>query len=367
VNWQDVRKQFPALGNWTYLNTATYGQVPVAAQAAVAAHFARRDEFACADFLSWFDDADQIRLLAARLIDCQASDIAFCDNSCAALSLFLGGIAWKPGDCIVTLTNEFPNQYYYANTLGAKGVMVLEQDEIESLPERTRAVVISSVSYITGHRPDMARISKLAHEAGALLYIDGTQSLGALRFSVPEIQPDFFAVNSYKWLLGPNGASFFYVSPRLRRTLEPSIIGWRSDRDWRSVDLLRHGAPEFAASAERYEGGMLNFPSLYAMAESIRLILEIGPETIERRVLELSAGAAEILKRTGATIEHENSNIVAAHWPRRDASALARTLRDKRIIVAARHGNLRVSPHFYNDESDLESLACFLATVRDVG
>jgi selenocysteine lyase/cysteine desulfurase len=323
----------------------------------VAGHIARRDEFACADFLAWFDDADEIRSLAARLIDCQPADIAFCDNSCAALSLFLGGIAWKPGDRIVTLTEEFPNQYYYANTLGAKGVEVLEVDDLSALPERTRAVVISSISYITGRRPDLVHISKLTHETGALLYVDGTQSLGALTFSVPEIRPDFFAVNSYKWLLGPNGASFFYVSPELRRTLEPSVIGWRSDRDWRSVDTLRHGAPEFAESAERYEGGMLNFPSLYAMAESIRLNLEIGPETIERRVLELSAAAARMLRETGASILHENSNIVAAHWPDRDASALARRLREQRIIVAARHGNLRVSPHFYNNEADLETLA----------
>jgi selenocysteine lyase/cysteine desulfurase len=190
-----------------------------------------------------------------------------------------------------------------------------------------------------------------------LLYVDGTQSLGALRFSIPRMCPDFFAVNSYKWLLGPNGASFFYVSPELRRTLDPSVIGWRSDRDWRSVDTLRHGAPEFSESAQRYEGGMLNFPSLYAMAESIRLNLEIGPDAIEHRVLELSASAGRLLKETGASILNENSNIVAAHWPDRDASALARRLREKRIIVAARHGNLRVSPHFYNDESDLEALA----------
>jgi selenocysteine lyase/cysteine desulfurase len=356
MNWNKVRNQFPALSNWTYLNSATYGQVPLRSQAAVAKHFAQRDEFACADFLTWFDDADEIRSLCARLIDCQADDIAFCDNSCAALSLFLGGISWQPGDLIVTMADEFPNQYYYANTLGAKGVELLEQTEIDTLPEQTRAVAISSVSYITGHRPDLARIAKLAHAAGALLYVDGTQSVGALRFSVPEVQPDFLAVNSYKWLLGPNGATFFYISPELRRTLEPSTIGWRSDRGWRSVDTLNAGEPQFADSAERYEGGMLNFPSLYAMAESIRMMLEIGPEVIERRVLELSAATASMLKQAGAAILNENSNILAAHWPDGDASALARQLREKRIIVAARHGNLRVSPHFYNDESDIEAL-----------
>jgi selenocysteine lyase/cysteine desulfurase len=106
---------------------------------------------------------------------------------------------------------------------------------------------------------------------------------------------------------------------------------------------------------------MLNFPSLYGLAEAVRMQLEIGPEAIERRVLGLSAAVSEIVRRNGATVVNEGSNIVAAHWPDRDASALARQLREKRIIVAARHGNLRVSPHFYNDESDLEKLQAALA------
>jgi len=191
--------------------------------------------------------------------------------------------------------------------------------------------------------------------------VDGTQSLGALRFDVHAIEPDIFAVDGYKWLLCPNGVTFFYISPELRRTLPPSVIGWRSDRGWRGVDDLHHGAPHLSESAERYEGGMLNFPALYALEESVRMMLEIGPENIERRVLSLAARTADILRAKGARIVHEDSNIVAAHWPGRDVSALARDLEQRRIVVAARRGNLRVSPHFYNNDSDLEALAGALA------
>jgi len=361
MNWADLRAQFPALANWTYLNTATYGQMPLRAQAAVAHHFARRDELACRDFLSWFDDADEIRGLIAQLIHCGADDIAFAGNACAALSLFLGGIEWREGDRIVTLADEFPNQYYYANWLRARGAELVEMAEIEALPAQTRAVVISTVNYTSGYRPDVGRIARLAHAAGALLYVDGTQSIGALRFDVAEAAPDMLAVDPYKWLLTPNGATFFYVSPALRRVLPPNVIGWRSDKGWRSVDELSHGVPEFPEGAERYEGGMLNFPSLYALAESVRMLLEIGPEVVERRVLDLAAQTADVLRRAGAEIRHEGSQIVAARWPDRDASALSRRLAEQRIIVAARHGNLRVSPHFYNDERDVAALAAALA------
>lgn len=357
MNWSAVRAEFPALSEWTWLNTATFGQLPTRTRKAVDRHFARREETACADFLEWFDDMDELRALLAQFVGCDAQDIAFAMNAASALSLFLGGIEWRTGDRIVTLRDEFPNQVYFAASLGERGVELIELDAIDALPERTRAVLVSTVNYMNGDRPDLARVSKLAHDAGALLYVDGTQSVGALRFDVGAVKPDMLAVDGYKWLMCPNGATFFYVSPDLRTKLRPSVIGWRSDQGWRSVDALRHGAPRLPEGAERYEGGMLNFASLYGMAESVRMILELGPDRIEARVLELAATTAEILRRSGATIVHENTNIVAAHWPDRDAGAIARALQEERIVVSARHGKLRVSPHFYNTEEDLQRFA----------
>lgn len=356
MNWNAVRTQFPALQNCTYLNSATFGQLALRTQAAVARHFAHRDEHACADFLTWFDDMDELRGLIAQLIHCDASDIAFVSNAAAALSLFLGGIDWQPGDRVATLPDEFPNQYYYANWLQAKGVELVEVPGMTTLPERTRAIVLSTVNYTNGYRPELSRISALAHAAGALLYVDGTQSLGALQFDVRAVQPDMFAVDGYKWMLCPNGATFFYITPEVRRRIPPAVIGWRSDRGWRSVDELHHGVPDFPEAAERYEGGMLPFPSLYGMAESVRMLLELGPASAERRVLDLAVRTAEILRASGAEVRNTDTNIVAGHWPDRDASQLARELRAKGIILAARHGNLRVSPHFYNSEEDLEVL-----------
>lgn len=294
---------------------------------------------------------DELRALIAQFIHCDAQDIAFAMNAASALSLFLGGMDWREGDRIVTLRDEFPNQYYFAATVAE----LIEMDAIEALPEHTRAVLVSTVNYSNGYRPDVARIARLAHEAGALLYVDGTQSVGALTFDIREVKPDLFAVDGYKWLLCPNGATFFYVSPELRRKLRPAVLGWRSDQGWRSVDELHHGAPKLPEAAEKYEGGMLNFPSLYGMRESVRMMLEIGPDRIEQRVLELAGLTADILRRAGATVINENTNIVAARWPDRDASEIARSLARERIIVAARHGNLRVSPHFYNTEEDLET------------
>jgi cysteine desulfurase/selenocysteine lyase len=365
TDWAEIRGEFPALAEWTFLNTATFGQMPRRAAEAVARHFARRDELACTDFMRWFGDCDRIRARIAEFIRCRPADIAFIHNASAGLSLLLGGLDWKTGDQIVTLEDEFPNHYYYPSHLRGCGVEFVEtawEDFYERLTPRTRLVAISTVNYSTGFRPPLEEISDELRRRGILLYLDGTQSLGALQFDVSRIRPDLFAVDAYKWLLSPNGAGFMYVSPELRERLAPAVIGWRSHRDWRNHENLHHGAPQFAAEAEKYEGGMLPFALLYAMDAVIEMMQTIGPESIERRVLELAAKTREVLRGAGAVLladssPHYDSQVVTARFARREAPAIARELQARKVLVSARHSNLRVSPHFYNDEADLARLA----------
>jgi selenocysteine lyase/cysteine desulfurase len=364
IDWEQIRGEFPALSKWTYLNTATFGQMPRCAAEAVARHFARRDDLACSDFMDWFEDADRLRARVAGFIHCQPADIAFIQNASAGISLMLGGLDWKTGDRIVTLEDEFPNHYYYPSLLGGRGVEFVEtafERLYDCLTPRTRLVAISTVNYSTGFRAPIEELSAELRRRGILLYLDGTQSVGALPFDVARIQPDMLSVDAYKWLLSPNGVSFIYVSPELRERLSPAVIGWRSDRNWRHHENLVHGALEFAGEAEKYEGGMLPFSLLYAMDAVIEMLQAIGPEHIERRVMELAGKTREVLLGAGATLvggcsPYYNSPVVTARFEDRDASALARELESRSVLVAARHGNLRVSPHFYNNDADLERL-----------
>jgi cysteine desulfurase / selenocysteine lyase len=366
--WQSIRGEFPSLAEWTYLNTATFGQMPLRAVQAMNEHFSRRDREACSDFITWFDDMDRVRALVGRLINCTAADVAFVTNASSALSLLLGGIDWRPGDRVVTLEHEFPNHYYYPAHLGGVGVEFVEtswERFYDALTPSTRLVALSEVNYSTGFRPPLEEIAPELRRRGILLYVDGTQSTGALRFDIGRIRPDMFAVHAYKWMLSPNGAGFMYVAPELRERLAPSVIGWRSHKDWRNHERLHHGVPEFRAEAEKYEGGMITFTVLYAMAAVIEMMLELGPERIEARVMELAAGTRDLLRRKGArlpgdTLPHYDSQVVCGELPGRDASRLARSLMGRKIAVAARHGALRVSPHFYNNEEDLRRLEAAL-------
>ena len=154
-----------------------------------------------------------------------------------------------------------------------------------------------------------------------------------------------------------------YVSPSMRRRLPPNIIGWRSHRDWRNVDNLHHGSPEFKDAAEKYEGGGLPFSLLYPLEASVSMILEIGPEAIERRVLDLAASIRSLLTGMGADAPDTGSQIVIAGFPGRDVAEIVRGLRAHNVLAAARHGRLRLSPHFYNNDDDIARLSAALRRI----
>jgi selenocysteine lyase/cysteine desulfurase len=352
TDWAAVRRLFPALERWTFLDTATFGQLSTRSEQAVLDHFARRREQACSDFLSWFDDHDRLRARIARLIHASPDDIAFFPNASAALGLLIRGLGLRPGDEVLTLEHEFPNQIYAPLHAGANLVEAPPDRLLDSFTPRTRLVAISSVNYTTGYRAPLDRIAGECRRRGVPLFVDATQHAGALEFDFARIAPDMVAVNCYKWMLAPNGVAFAAVHERLRHRLEPLAIGWRSHHDWRNVTALWHGRPQLKASAEKYEAGMLPSALLYALEASVDLMLELGPSVIEQRVLEL---AGKVRALFDAALPYANSPIVAV--PMADAAEVAARLRRQRILVSARHGLLRISTHFYNNEADIERLA----------
>ncbi len=355
TDWTQARKQFPSLEKWTYLNTATYGQHPLRAEQAIIKHLAHRTEEACYDFLDWFADHDKMRGDVAQLVNCEASDVAYFPNSCTALGLLLNGVEFHAGDEIVTLEGEFPNQVYAPLAYGAVLTEAPGKRLLEALTVRTRLVVVSSVNYVTGYRVPLEPLAAECRKRGILLYVDATQSAGALRIDFAALQPSMLAVNAYKWMCCPSGIGFAAIHPELRRRMRPLTVGWRSDKGWRNVANLSHGAPEFPESADRYEGGMLPSPLLYALKECVRMFLDLGPAEVEARVLGLARRLRGQMRELGLEpLPYEDSAIVAA--PMADAPAVAAELKKQRVLVSARHGLLRVSPHFYNNEADLDRL-----------
>ena len=376
LDWQAVREQFPVLRDWAYLNTATFGPVPRCALEAMEGYFRRRDEQACLDFVEWFDDAARVRSLAAALIHAEPADIAFAPGTGPVLGWLVQGLDWRPGDRVVALEHEFPTNSYTAHSLAARGVEFVEvplpagefrlDRFLEAIDARTRLVLLSAVSYSSGLRPPLAEIGRALRERGVRLYVDATQSLGALRFDVRTVPVDVLAVHAYKWLCSPPGIGFAYIAPETRAWLEPAFYSWRSHRDWRQVEQLHSGPPELPEGAEKYEGGVQNFSGIFALGAVLEMMLDLGVERIERRVLGLAEAARGLLRAAGAVLPADrfpyyDSSLAVGCFPDTDVAALAARLRDARVAVAVRQGTLRVSPHFFNHETDLERLAEALA------
>jgi cysteine desulfurase/selenocysteine lyase len=375
IDWRAVRDLFPVLRQWTYLNTATFGPMPTTAVAAAMKHFEQRDETASRDFLEWFDHLDVIRGKIARLIGADAADIGFCPNAGTGLSWLLEGVKWRSGDEVVAMENEFPNNLYAPALLSDRGVVLnevsMESDSfdprkfLDALSPRTRLVILSAVSYSSGLRMPLEILAPEFKRRGIITCVDATQSVGALRHDVSATPVDYLIVHGYKWMCSPTGAGFVYVSPETREWLVPSVISWRSHRDWRNVDQLHHGRPDLPGEAARYEGGVQNFSGLFAMEAVLDLLNELTPEVVELRVLELAGKCSEVLERRGGVLaagesEYYKSPIVTAEFPGRDVSQLSETLERAKIAVAARKGRLRVSPHFFNSDADIEALAAAL-------
>ena len=346
--------------------------MPSTAIRALNDHFLDRDETASTRFLDWFDRLDVIRAKIGSLIGADASDIGFCPNAGTALSWLLQGIDWKTGDEVLAFGHEFPNNLYAPLMLDAKGVrfraipaptgQIGAELILDRLSPRTRLVILSSVNYSNGLRAPLDELAPALRRRGVLLCVDGTQSVGVLRHDMRLTPVDFLIVHGYKWMLGPAGSGFIYAPRQTRAWLPPSVVSWRSHRDWRDYERLHHGRPELPDEAAMYEGGVQPFSLLFALEASLDLILECGPKAIENRSLALAAECRELLASSGGKVSCGSnrigdSPIVTASFPGCDTIALRKKLERRRVAVAARKGNLRVSLHFFNNREDLRRLA----------
>jgi len=367
-------EEFPVTRECVYLNHAGIG--PLSQQAATRMTMMAETVSRSGDRL-WSDrmeEAGRVRGLAARLLGAREShEVAFVENTSTALSLVAEGLDWQAGDNVVGAVLEFPSNVYPWMGLASRGVEYrqveerdgrIDPDEILArIDSRTRMLALSWVQYASGFRSDLARLGRACRERGVLFVVDVIQGLGALPLDVEADFVDVAAASAHKWLLGPEGIGLLYVSDRVVERLRPARSGWRSMRDpfqWTDFDLT------WSEGAGRFESGTLNAYGIVALGGSLEVLLRVGAEEIEPRVLALAGLAARGLKDLGFTVvssrrRGETSGIVTAVPPGRTAQDLIKPLDQRGIVVAARAGRLRIAPHFYNTADEIERCLAELA------
>jgi selenocysteine lyase/cysteine desulfurase len=366
----------PVCRRWAYLDNAAVAPLSAAAQDAISTWSTEAAEEGDTVWVRWAQQVEQARALAASLVNADPEEMAFVPNTTTGISLVAEGFPWEPGDNVVTLANEFPsNQYPWIHLrsrgvetrrVPVEGVSVDFNRIAEACDSRTRIIAASWVGYATGWRMNVSDLAQLAHDRGALLFLDAIQGLGVFPLDVRSSGVDFFAADGHKWLLAPEGAGLFFVRREHLPRLRPLGVGWHSvvqDHDFSRIEL------ELKPAASRYEGGSQNTCGLLALGASLELLREfgLGPQAsaVANRVLEITSHASRRLEQIGARIvsdlsDEQRSGIIAFDLPGRDLEAERRRCFEAGVALSKRHGWLRISPHAYANENDIERLVAAL-------
>ena len=362
-------KDFPTAKNFVYLNAANVALMYSGAAEATRDWVTDLAEHGSNNF---DDHAEEnvfkaLHREAGRMINATEDTIAAGSSTTELLCSLAWAVAPGTGQNVVSTEIVFPSTVYpwqrVANSTGCEIRLVKEKnnvvavdDIIATIDQNTAVVCISHVEYGNGQTFDLGLLAEAAHEHGALLVVDATQSAGAIPIDVQSTPVDALASGSYKWLCAPFGAAFMYVAPHLLDTLEPGLVGFRSHRDMWKLDPRRIEYPD---TAKKFEFSTMAFGCARGLEASIRYILDIGVKTIftHNRLLtdQLIAG---LIKQNAQIIspvnDKERSAIVTVNFQGCNSATLVQKLKDQQIFVSLRSNTLRFSPHFYNTKDDIE-------------
>ena len=294
-------------------------------------------------------------------------DIALLKNTSEGLSLVAYGLNWNVGDNIVSTAQEFPSNRIVWESLADRGVHLREVNlsNVTVTPEAlleqacddsTRLLAISSVQFASGLTLDLNRLGSFCKAHKILFCIDAIQSIGALQLDVQSCNADFVIADGHKWMMAPEGLALFYCRAELREKLRLHEFGWHMCMNQSDYDN-RNWQP--APTARRFECGSPNMLGVHAMSSSVGLLLEIGLPAIEKRICEIGRYLSTQLSNIdGIEILDNNfrsGSIVAFKFEQIPSNDLYNLLVENNIICAIRSGAIRFSPHFYTNNSQIDS------------
>lgn len=367
MDWPAFRARFPVTRRWAFLDHAAVAPIPDKAIAALEDYGRRIAENGIADVLHWVDRVGHVRRLSARLINApDADDVFFVPNTTVGIGLVAEGFPWQAGDSVVLASEEYPSNQYPWFNLKDRGVEVrsvpsrggrVEIDDVRAaMTDRTRVLAISFVQFASGFRADLDALGQLCRERGVFFFVDAIQGLGVFPLDVQNTPIDALAADGHKWLLAPEGAGIAYVRREWIDRLHPIGVGAHSvvrPFEYSTIDF------KLKPHAGRWEGGALNLPGITALGESLELLLEPGTPAVAERVLALTDYLCETAKAAGLEVfssrrEGDRSGIVSLVKPGADPKPLMKRCREAGVVVTVRAGRLRVSPHAYNTEDELD-------------
>ncbi len=374
-----MHSEFPLSETIIHLNHAGVGPWPKRT-VEVVKRFAEENMFTGSrDYRDWMKIEQELRELCRWLINAKSiEDIALLKNTSEGLSMVASGIRWQPGDNVVTSQHEFPSNRIVWESLKERfGVTVRMADLgsaetpelalINLIDDNTRLLAVSSVQYATGIRMDLEQLGQACRAHDSLLCVDAIQSLGVVPFDVQSCQADFVVADGHKWMLAPEGLALFYVNPKCREELQLSQYGWHMLEDMSNYDRLEWTP---ASTSRRFECGSPNNLGVHALHASLSLIKETGIQTIFDNVSRNITHIYDYIINIESVIlssmkPSQRSGIITFKFPGIDNARLVNELQNHGILCAYRAGGVRLSPHFYTEQSKIDSALKTLRRLLD--
>jgi selenocysteine lyase/cysteine desulfurase len=371
-----LRDRFPIFQKKTYFNSCSQGALSLDVRQAYEQYLKDWDEKG-SPWELWVERSETARQAFAGLINADPNEVADCTSVSAGVSALASALDFGgERNQVVVSDFEFPTvgQIWHAQEArGARVVHVPAAGNIipterfaDAIDERTKIVSITHVCFRNGSKLDVPAIVDLAHRKGALVLLDAYQTLGTLPIDVKALKVDFLAGGVLKYLLASAGLAFLYVRKEFIPDLRPTSIGWFSQANIFAMDIYANTP---SPSARRFESGTPPVPSLYAGIAGMKLIQSVGLEKIEAHVREITGAIKEGVLRRGFNLgspvdpaKHGALITLRSH----KVDLLVKRLDADGIVTSSRDNNLRLSPHFYNNQPDVDVLMDGLTRHKDL-
>lgn len=365
------RDEFPVTSELIYLNHAAVA--PLCRRASEAIKHLADDvcRYGSLHYDRWMEGYQGLRQAAAKLINASPGEIAIVKNTSEGIAVVAQGFDWRPGDRMVAFREEFPANYYPWARLEKRGVRLSwlsiydPFDKIAEAISGARLLAVSFVNYLSGFRMDLKAIGEVCQQRGCFFFVDAIQGMGAFPIDVEACHIDGLAADGHKWMLGPEGNGVLYVRRQRQDSIEPVEFGYTNTARYADYGLRDM---TLRPDAGRYECGTLNTAGCFGLRAAIEFLLEVGVANIAHEVQaiadQLAAGVHQkgyqlMIERTPET----GSGIVSFRHPSVDCRSIASELKRNLILAAPRQGWVRMSPHFYISQENVEQVLRVLPAV----
>ena len=376
------RREFPILERAVYLISHSLGAMPRATFDRLHEYadiWATRGVRAWAE--GWWDMPVTVGNEVARIIGADRDTVVMHQNVSVCQSLILSCLLPLPPDSkrnkIVCEELNFPSvMYVYEAHARAHGLSIeaVKSDDGMTMPlermlaaidEETLLVPISHVLYKSAFLQDAKAITERAHEVGARVILDTYQSAGTVPFSVKELNVDFATGGSVKWLCGGPGAGYLYVRPDLINQLEPKTTGWMAHEHPFAFDTEMHYAPNIT----RFLHGSPAIPALYAAQSGYQIINEIGVAAIREKSVRQTQYLISLAEEAGFRVTSPKNLAqrggTITVWDDNAAALTKESIRREFIVDYRPGAGVRISPHFYTKDEELELVIAEMKKIRD--